>query len=257
VVKRPPQNIWPKKFWKFCHHNVKNFIVRYDLTLIIRQNTFKVKHIFMNVFILNTGRCGSTTIVKACKHITNYTSAHESRSRFVGEERLAYPDNHIESDNRLSWYLGRLDAKYGKNAFYVHLQRNVLSTARSFVLRSNGGILRAYRNGIIQDILKTNVSDLDICLDYCHTVTANIETFLKNKPYQMKISLENLSKEFPIFWNKIEAEGNLNAAISELTKLHNSTSSLMELKKRRNPVKAAILKLCRIAVEFPDFIKYT
>ena len=34
----------------------------------------------MNVFILNTGRCGSRTFARACAHITNYTSAHESRS---------------------------------------------------------------------------------------------------------------------------------------------------------------------------------
>jgi hypothetical protein len=32
----------------------------------------------MHIFILNTGRCGSTTCARACQHMTNYTAAHES-----------------------------------------------------------------------------------------------------------------------------------------------------------------------------------
>ncbi|MEJ1383421.1 MAG: hypothetical protein RPV21_03475, partial [Candidatus Sedimenticola sp. (ex Thyasira tokunagai)] len=67
----------------------------------------------MNIFILNTGRCGSTTFIEACRHITNYSAAHESRIQLIGDRRLAYPQNHIEADNRLSWLLGRLEHTYG------------------------------------------------------------------------------------------------------------------------------------------------
>ena len=49
----------------------------------------------MNVFVLNTGRCGSMTFVEACRPITNFSSAHESRCAKLGAERFAYPDNHI------------------------------------------------------------------------------------------------------------------------------------------------------------------
>ena len=65
----------------------------------------------MNVFILSTGRSGSQTFARACAHVSNYTSAHESRSGLLGDAHFDYPDNHIESDNRLSWMLGRLDRK--------------------------------------------------------------------------------------------------------------------------------------------------
>jgi hypothetical protein len=95
----------------------------------------------MNVFILNTGRCGSTTFVKACEHITNFTTAHESRMHLIGNQRLAYPDNHIEADNRLAWFLGRLEAAYGDRAIYVHLRRDPLKTARSFEKRYNFALL--------------------------------------------------------------------------------------------------------------------
>ena len=84
----------------------------------------------MNIFILNTGRCGSTTFIRACQHISNFTATHESRSGLIGEERLNYPDNHIEADNRLSWFLGRLDRKYGDNAFYLHMSRDRSQTAK-------------------------------------------------------------------------------------------------------------------------------
>ena len=57
----------------------------------------------MNIFVLCTGRCGSMTFTKACGHIDNFSSAHESRCGRLGNERLAYPENHIEVDNRLSW----------------------------------------------------------------------------------------------------------------------------------------------------------
>ena len=65
----------------------------------------------MNIFILNTGRCGSTTFIKACEHIKNYTCAHESLLTEIGAQRFNYPQDHIEADNRLSWLLGRLDEK--------------------------------------------------------------------------------------------------------------------------------------------------
>jgi len=42
----------------------------------------------MNVFVLNTGRCGSTTFSKACQHVSNFTSQHESRVGLLGDARL-------------------------------------------------------------------------------------------------------------------------------------------------------------------------
>lgn len=71
----------------------------------------------MNIFVLCTGRSGSKTFIKACNHITNYTCGHESRAKRAKLEsrlNLDYPPNHIEADNRLSWFLGRL-VQEGRN----------------------------------------------------------------------------------------------------------------------------------------------
>ncbi len=45
----------------------------------------------MNVFVLTTGRSGSLTFAEACRHISNYSSGHETRVGLIGAERLAYP----------------------------------------------------------------------------------------------------------------------------------------------------------------------
>lgn len=167
----------------------------------------------MNVFILSTGRCGSTTFVEACRHITNYTASHESRTRLIGPERFAYPDRHIEADNRLSWMLGRLDQSVADDdVFYVHLQRDRMAVARSHLNRYRSGVMRAYAAGILMRP-RPHSTRLEACLDFCDTVNSNIETFLKHKPHKMKFSLENAKQDFRRFWELIGAEGNLDAAL--------------------------------------------
>lgn len=168
----------------------------------------------MNIFILNTGRCGSTTFIKACQHITNYTSLHESRANLIGNERLLYPDNHIEADNRLSWILGRLDKQYGNNALYVHLSRDITKTAVSFSRRSEYGIMKAYKEGILLSGEESQAPN-DIALDYIDTVESNIELFLKDKSNTMMFRLESAAEDFKNFWERISAEGDLESALAE------------------------------------------
>jgi hypothetical protein len=178
----------------------------------------------VNVFVLCTGRCGSMTWAKACSHITNYTSAHESRCRALGGKRLAYPDNHIEVDMRLSWFLGRLERKYGKKALYVHLTRDTKEVAESFVNRFQQGIMMAYR-GILCDthptacgvcpLYPTMADPLAVATDYVHNVNANIRAFLRGKPNRMGARLETIADDFRRFWEWIGAEGDLDAALEE------------------------------------------
>lgn len=177
----------------------------------------------MNVFILNSGRCGSTTFIRACSHITNYTALHESRCGMVGNERLNYPINHIEADNRLSWFLGRLDRAYGDDAFYVHLSRERNTTAESFTRREEFGIMNAYRNGILLG-LEGEPAARDIALDYLATVEANIACFLKDKSQQMAFQLEQAKGDFTTFWQRIGAEGDLDAALAEWDIRHNASA---------------------------------
>ncbi|MGH6950557.1 MAG: hypothetical protein ACREH4_06775 [Vitreimonas sp.] len=185
----------------------------------------------MNVFVLCTGRCGSLTFSKACAHITNYTSGHETRISHIGEERLAYADRHIEIDNRLSWVLGRLDRVYGDSAAYVHLTRDRAAVAKSLRKRSTFGIMKAYKQGVLMKAYqrgalldpKTRSSDLEIAHDYIETVESNIALFLANKSKVTPVRLETAQEDFPAFWRNIGAEGDMEAAVREWGARYNAS----------------------------------
>lgn len=177
----------------------------------------------MNVFVLNTGRCGSTTFIKACQHLENFTAAHESLSSEIARHRLDYPEHHIEADNRLSWMLGRLERAYGDRAFYVHLSRNREDTARSFARREGFGIMQAYREGILMGAGEA-ISAYDLALDYIDTVEANIQAFLKDKPRQMVFRLEHAQEDFRRFWQHIGARGDLEKALAEWAINYNASA---------------------------------
>lgn len=177
----------------------------------------------MNVFVLNTGRCGSMTFVAACRHITNYSAGHETRVQLLGSERLAYPKNHIEADNRLSWLLGRLDVTYGDDACYVHLGREREAVVASFARRAEFGIMKAYREGILLHEGNDGVSAQEMAQDYIETVEANITQFLANKSRTMRFNLESAKQDFRAFWDLIGARGDLELALDEWDVRHNAS----------------------------------
>jgi hypothetical protein len=213
----------------------------------------------MNVFTLSTGRCGSTTFERACSHITNFTAEHESRVNQLGEERLNYPLQHIESDNRLSWFLGRLDKKYqDNNVLYVHLIRDEKEVAQSYAKRFKPGlIMPAYADGIYID-LPPNKEPFkqDIALDYARTVNQNIELFLKDKKNKMVIYLPEIKDLFPEFWQIIGAKGDIDAACKEFDINYNYAGSGSDLRLKEKPVMIrAGIKSIRIIRKLPGFLR--
>lgn len=180
----------------------------------------------MNIFVLSTGRCGSLTFNKACSHITNFTSGHESQARILGDAHFVYPQNHIEIDNRLSWFLGRIDKNYGTKAYYVHLTRDINKTAASYKKRFGSGIIRGYAKGIMMGHHPKSVA-MELCVDYCKTVNSNIELFLKDKPHKMNFALETGKNQFKEFWKWIDAKGDLQNALAEWDVAHNKSTDLL------------------------------
>lgn len=181
---------------------------------------------YKNIFILGTGRCGTTTFIKACKHIANYSADHESQSRLIGEDRLDYPNYHIEADNRLSWFLGRLEHKFAEDTFYVHLLRDRDAVAKSTNKRwkNPSNIIDAFSRGIVmRDVKRLSEEEkLQLSYDYVDTVTSNIELMLKStkKPFQT-MYLETIKSDFKLFWEAIDAEGDLEKALAEFDVKHN------------------------------------
>ena len=167
----------------------------------------------MNVFVLNTGRCGSMTFSRACSHITNFTAGHETNNGKL--DRLTYPDNHIEVDNKLSWFLGSLDALY-PDAFYVRLYRNPEATVSSFRKRK-GSIVDGFATYILNTKRSRHTDRL-----YVSTVDANIRKFLHDK-YYVNMDIDSSLLAFKNFWMLIGAEGDLDAALNEFKIKYNSS----------------------------------
>ncbi|THV37096.1 hypothetical protein [Glycomyces buryatensis] len=182
----------------------------------------------MRVFVLSTGRCGSVTFSTACGYLSNFSAGHESRYKLVGDERFAFPDEHIEVDNRLTWFLGRLAREYdGTEVLYVHLRRDPEAVAQSFLRRWGGpqkaSIIRAYAHGMLQRGAEwPEERRIEVCRDYVETVNTNIEAFIARRP-SMTIWLDQAADRFPLFLDRIGAEGDLEAAVGEFQTVHNAS----------------------------------
>jgi hypothetical protein len=182
----------------------------------------------VNVFVLCTGRCGSTTFVEACQHLTNYTAGHETRAARIGPARFDYPERHIEADNRLSWHLGALGRAYdGREVLYVHLKRDPEAVARSFVKRWDSSfrpsMIRAFGHGIVQRVRDwPEERRLDVCRHYVDTVTANIDEFLRGRE-AVTVELATVEADFALLLQRIGAEGDRASAMSEWGVRHNAS----------------------------------
>ena len=187
-----------------------------------------------NVFVLCTGRCGSTTFIRACEKIENFTASHESRSKLLGSDRICYPKRHIEADNRLTWFLPRLAAKVDPaTTLFVHLTRSHSDVVKSFTYRKDGGIMKAYRDGILmREGGKTSAEDdFLIAEDYVRCVNEHIDTFLATQVNVMRLELERISQDFPEFWRRIGAIGSLSGAMEQL-EIHHNKIDVGALRKR-------------------------
>jgi hypothetical protein len=204
----------------------------------------------MRVFVLTTGRSGSTTFARACAHINNFTVGHESRWGLIGIDRFRYAEQHIEVDNRLAWLLGRIEEYFGAEPFYVHLIRDRTGVAQSYFQRRLGrnSIIRAYSYGI----LYRDQATLDDCLDYYETINANIRFFLQNKPNKLEFDLAQSEHDFRLFWEAIGAQGDLQAGLDEWKMPYNKLGTELG---RKSSVLKGYEKIKRIAGQLPDFLK--
>jgi hypothetical protein len=174
----------------------------------------------MRVFVLTTGKAGSTTFAAACGQITNYTSAHESRCHLV-EGRCEFPDRHIEVANRLAWFLGTLDRLYGDEPLYVHLTRPRKHVIASMEAQWKDGVslLRAMDCGILQRSPSQEWRELATLT--AQTAEDSIALFLRDKSQVVRAALPDLHPGFEEMWGRIGAEGDLEAAHAELDVRHN------------------------------------
>jgi len=82
------------------------------------------------IFILSAGRSGGTTLAVALgATVANHTVGCETKHEAQYQD-LEFPDDHIEVDNRLFWFLPLLEQLYPE-AQYWHLKRERKDQVRS------------------------------------------------------------------------------------------------------------------------------
>ncbi|MFP3914942.1 MAG: hypothetical protein ACLFWM_08700 [Actinomycetota bacterium] len=176
--------------------------------------------VMVNVFVLGTGRCGTTTFARACNHITNHTSGHETRSR-NWRSRLDYPADHIEVDHRLAFFLGTIQKRWGDDATYVHLTRDPEKVARSWSVRlGEAGMMRNWPRAVFYR--PKGLDHLTAARIMVRTITDNIEMFLRDKTRVVRMDIEGSRRPFMDLWEMIGAEGDLAGALETLDRVHNA-----------------------------------
>ena len=186
----------------------------------------------MNIFVLSTGRAGSTTFSKACAHLDNYTVSHGCKFTNACDLTFNYPDNHIAVDNRFVDHLNTLNNLYQKDVLYIILHRNLKEQAESLKkldeknkylsLDSCEGVL-SYEDYLIKqdekiaDFLYTNYE-----LPYRYKVEHNFLDF------NLSLAKDN----FDYFWHLINGKGNLTEALDEWDIKYNAGNVLNNLEKR-------------------------
>lgn len=180
----------------------------------------------MNVFVTGTGRCGTVTFSKACRHIANYASGHETMAGKVVIGRLEYPDRHIEVDPHLGWMIGSVVEKY-PDAFFVHLQRRKEEVVESWFRR---GIQAHSGTAPMIDVIYQTVSGrlspnqyraaLGLLYD---AVNANIRAALRCVR-AMHLWLHEAKQTFGKFWKEIRVEGDFQAACAAFDRRFNASN---------------------------------
>jgi hypothetical protein len=159
----------------------------------------------------------------------------------IGDARFAYPDDHIEVDNRLSWFTGELAERF-PDARYVHLVRDPAATADSYLerwprppasrrerlrkawaSRAPGALLLpAFANGIVMRWTKWPEQERRAVSEFMiQTINANIREFLRGRDH-LTVELESAADSFRTFWDWIGATGDEEAALREWDVRHHA-----------------------------------
>ena len=175
----------------------------------------------MRIFVTGTGRCGTVTFSKACAHISNFTSGHETHTNKRRGGRLGgdvanwdYPDNHIEISSQLVIAIPILKKKY-PDARWIHLVREDRDAcARSLCGWSDMAAFAKYW------FLNAQPDPLATAYAIYDTVRGMAEAML---PDAFIFRLEQAASDWPACWEFMHAAGDRRAAAAEFQTRYNAT----------------------------------
>lgn len=185
----------------------------------------------MNVFVVGTGRCGTTTLTRALQHASNFTVSHESKTKESLPDRLDFPPGHIEVDPRLSFFLPLLETTYAdRPVLYVHLLRNQNAVVDSFVRR---GISPYLGPGPLVSLLRMTPAKqlpphdyrqmVDACVTCVNGLASGYLSSLPSERFFGSVFIEQAPHWLPDLWQRVGADGSLGQALLTVMRRHNAS----------------------------------
>lgn len=183
-----------------------------------------------NVFIISPGRTATSAMSKALSHVSGFTSLHESRVSFLQDERINYPNFHIELDNRLSFYMPQLTKKYSKKeSLLVIINRDRKSIAESYNKRWRKiNIMKAFSQGIHMRNLNSN--NIDVCLAYVNYVYETLDYFKNDWDNVLEVDFSNLNAAITQILKRINKIEDLDNVLNEMKNKSNLNSITLKSK---------------------------
>lgn len=182
----------------------------------------------MRVFVLTTGRTASKTFANACQFLDGMTAGHETRAGLLSG-RLDFPENHVEVDNRLVWFLGGLAGRYSEgDTFYVHLTREPEKVVESYLKRWHikVSVVRAFYHGVLMKPEKPSVARArEGCRIFVDTVNENINNYLSERSNWCEVRVENFQEDFFAFMDKSGLTGDREAIAQLLQSVDNASKA--------------------------------
>jgi hypothetical protein len=169
----------------------------------------------VRVFVVGTGRCGSTTFARAAAHAANYTAAHESSI----PADLEFPDRHVEVSPRLTWVLPKLVERYSTDVLYVHLRRRRTEVIESWLRRG-----RHRGPGIWERLVyHTLPDDYRRTCELCHDAMTGMIGRCLAATDHVTMWLHSIRQSWDRFWRRIGAEGDYRGSLAEWNTFHNAS----------------------------------
>lgn len=158
----------------------------------------------MRVFVVGTGRCGSVSFAVACKHITNFTAAHETDNY-----EMVYPERHIEVNAMLRVPMPILMERY-PDAWFVHLVRDRSACVPSLAALAGGEVVQCYGRLCRTIVPDHRRAEAEAYYDW---ENASIRAMLRGWKNSMTFRLEDRLSDWPRFWQWVGAEGDYEASL--------------------------------------------
>ena len=168
----------------------------------------------MRVFVVGTGRCGTSTFYHACRHIHNYEAYHEPNSGQV--DSFETEDQVINVSSQFVVRIPELLKKYPESK-WIHLIRNrdqcVESLAKCCPVEMDGYVRQWCQ--IFQCNL-TRASQF-----YYDSINSMIELMLRNQSC-LTMNLPIRRPAWMTFWSFVGAQGDFESSLREWESCYNS-----------------------------------